>query len=393
MANESLFFTTRVECPICKTVNDYESVRVGAYYENGRDTDFCPTGIKWRNDKYEGYNPLIYFTATCSNCYYSREFSTNFKEWKDDNTFRNYRLKTVKERHLDQLATADSVVRTLGEAINVSRYPNETAIVKLHLAIFDELLNDHPSSLDLGRFYLRVGWVYRDLDKDEVPRVSSLRGMLLDLSDGLAGVRERLGATEESRTEFQTTLSDHFANTSLPAEIQAIMVRYRDQFNSGMQQIDQSFGVVVQQLTVMAELLNEYQAQVAGETATAEASYGNYPSFTDFLIDLKARWPHVVLGEREALEKAIFYYKEAFSGGREISPGNQQIQASYLIAELSRRIGDYDGAREFFNSTIKTGQAFVYENRNDPSRTALARKILELAIEQGRSNMKALKSA
>jgi len=37
-----------------------------------------------------------------------------------------------------------------------------------------------------------------------------------------------------------------------------------------------------------------------------------------------------------------------------------------------------------FNSTIKHGQEYIYQNRKDSSRTALARKILELAIEQGR---------
>ena len=52
----------------------------------------------------------------------------------------------------------------------------------------------------------------------------------------------------------------------------------------------------------------------------------------------------------------------------------------------------YDGAKQYFNSTIKTGQEFIYKNRDDKSRTALTRKILELAIEQGKLNMEALKS-
>jgi tetratricopeptide (TPR) repeat protein len=99
-----------------------------------------------------------------------------------------------------------------------------------------------------------------------------------------------------------------------------------------------------------------------------------------------------VLDEQEALEAAVEYYKKAFEDGRSISAGNQQIQASYLIAELSRRIGKYEDGKQYFNTTIKYGQEFIYQNRRDQSRTALARKILELAIEQGRENMDALKS-
>ena len=81
----------------------------------------------------------------------------------------------------------------------------------------------------------------------------------------------------------------------------------------------------------------------------------------------------------------------AFKDGRDIAQGNQQIQASYLIAELSRRIGDYEQAKEYFNTTIRSGQELVYRHKGDRSRTALARKILELAIEQGRESMAKLK--
>ncbi len=93
------------------------------------------------------------------------------------------------------------------------------------------------------------------------------------------------------------------------------------------------------------------------------------------------------------MEKAIQYYIEALQDGRTIAPGNQQLQATYLIAELSRRIGDYDGAKQYFNSTIKYGQEFIYQNRQDQSRTALARKILELALEQGKVNLASLQTA
>ena len=54
MPNDSPFFLTKIECPICKTVNEFETVKVGAYIENGRDTDFCPKEILWRFPKYEG---------------------------------------------------------------------------------------------------------------------------------------------------------------------------------------------------------------------------------------------------------------------------------------------------------------------------------------------------
>ena len=68
MANESPFLIIKIECPVCQTINEFEQIKVGAYTEDGRDTDFCPKDITWRLSKYQAYNPLAFFTATCSNC-------------------------------------------------------------------------------------------------------------------------------------------------------------------------------------------------------------------------------------------------------------------------------------------------------------------------------------
>ena len=67
MTSDSPFFLTKVECPICRTINEFETVRLGAYVEGGRDTDFCPTEITWSQPKYQAYNPLLFFIACCSN--------------------------------------------------------------------------------------------------------------------------------------------------------------------------------------------------------------------------------------------------------------------------------------------------------------------------------------
>ncbi|UCD62822.1 MAG: DUF2225 domain-containing protein [Candidatus Zixiibacteriota bacterium] len=394
MSSESPFFLSKIECPICKTVNEFETVRVGAYYEDGRDTDFCPTSIRWRYPRYDGYNPLVFFTATCGNCYYTREFTKSFKEWKSDNNFRTYRLKSVKEKHLDQLAVADSIVKKMGESIDVSRHPNESAIIKLNLAIFDELLCEHPSDLDLGRFYLRLAWIFRDQEKGENPGLRFLRGLMLEVDNRFQTFRERFESARQELAAFARHLSSHFESNELSSEVKARMGPFKDKLMEQVQSLAGEADGSSQRLQTLVELMEEYKAVAMGDEVGGEAAaYGQWSSFGEFLMSLKRGWEGIVTNEREALEKAIHYYKRAFSSGRDISPGNQQIQASYLIAELSRRIGEHDDARQYFNSTIKHGQEFIYQNRKDPSRTALARKILELAIEQGRANMEALKSS
>ena len=392
MSNESPFYLTRIECPICKTVNEFETVRVGAYVEQGRDTDFCPQQIQWRYPRYQALNPLVFFAATCSNCYYTREHNQAFRDWKKDAAFKTYRLKTVKDRHLEQLATADSVIKRLGERIDVEHHPQESAIIKLHLAIFDELLAGRPVELDLGRLYLRMAWVFRDLEKGDDPGERVLRGLMSEISRRYAALRSACTGLSEETSIFERHVSAPFDSEALSGAVRAQMAPYQSRFEQALTQLRSVLSSAETQLDDLQKLTDELQSAAISGGEVAGRSFAGFGNFADYLADLKKSWDGIAGCEHEAVKLAIRHYVEAFAEGRDISPGYQQLQASYLIAELSRRIGDHDTARQYFNSTIKHGQEFIYQNRHDQSRTALARKILELAMDQGRENMQALKA-
>ena len=393
MTSKSPFLIFKVECPVCKTINEFEQIKVGAYTEGDRDTDFCPQAIEWRYPKYLAYNPLVFFTGTCSNCYYTRELSNKYREWKSDNAFRTFQLKNIKARHLEQLSVADSVIRQLGEAIDIHRLPNESAILKLHLAVFDTLQTDHPSNLDLGRFYLRIGWVFRNLNESEDPNLALLSGLMSDIETKYTSLVNAVADTRKALDELAESVRVHFSADQIPAELQSEMFSFRERYDGVIAALGEPISNMDRKQQEFKTLHDEYRSTLLGRASgEGRFAFGEHNSLTDFLLKLQQGWSGIVASEHQALEQAVRYYKEAFGSGRDIAAGNQQIQASYLIAELSRRIGDYDGAKQCFTSTIKTGQEFIYQNRRDQSRTVLARKILELAIEQGRANFKALKA-
>jgi hypothetical protein len=372
-------------------VNEFVSLRVGAYTENGRDSDFCPKNIKWRFPRYQGYNPLLFFTATCSNCCYTREMTSKFREWKTDSTFRTYRLKPIKERHLEELSAEDSVIKRLAAGIDTGRRPNESAIIKLLLAIYDESLAERPNSLELGRLYLRIGWVFRDMQSGEDPGLKVGREMIGQLEKRHVAAHDTV---ESLSTEIDSYISTVDALTESPqiaSDIKADLLGQRDEYRDLLAQLHDNAANCQSRLARLKELLESYRLVLTGAGSETAGGFGKFPSFEAYLLDLRGSWDGTVSNETEALRQAIRYYRDAFADGRDISPGNQQIQASYLIAELSRRIRDHETAREYFSSTIKNGQQFIYQNRNDQSRTVLARKIMELAVEQGRANMEAVK--
>lgn len=394
MTTDSPFFHSRIECPICKSLNEFETVKVGAFVESGRDTDFCPTGIKWRYPKYQDYNPLVFFTATCSNCFYTREFNNSYKEWKNDNNFKTYKLKTIKEKHLDQLAREDSILKQLGNGIDLTRFPNETAIIKLLLAVFDEKLSDRFSNLDIGRWYLRIGWLFRDLGQSDNPNVSFLKSVMVEIESRYSQLWQSVESLKEQSSVFARHLSAHFESDKISAELKSQMLPYKEKFNAAIGGLDTSVSGAVEQLNAVQNLIEQYKNSTLGADGSGSGrAFGQFSAFTDFLVTLRKKWDGIVANENQALETAVEYYKKAFEESTDIAAGNQQIQASYLIAELSRRIGAHDQAKEYFNSTIKHGQEYIYRHRNDKSQTALARKILELAIEQNRTMNDELQAA
>jgi uncharacterized protein (DUF2225 family) len=394
MASESPVFLSKVECPICKTINEFETIRVGAYTESGRDTDFCPTGRQWRNPRYQAYNPLLYFIATCDNCYYTREFTNNFKEWKEDSNFKTYRLKTVKEKHLDHLAQADSALRIIGEVIDANRYPNETAILKFLLAIYDERLNEKPVDLDLARFYLRVGWIFREMGTGGDPNQQVVKGYLTDIDDNFTSLHGSLETVNEQLLRLDKLIASQFDDNKISAELKSHLYPLKDKHDNEAKSLRELLSLVDGKIDALEDISNEYKKMALGTAdGDVQAGFQKYRSFSDFLMELRPRWDGIPINELEALKMAVKHYKTAYEEGRDISEGNQQIQAAYLIAELSRRIGDYQMAREYFNITIRSGQEFIYRHKGDQNRTAMARKILELAMEQGRANLAEAKTA
>ncbi len=385
MAEETPFFMTKVVCPVCKTANEFETIKVGAYTESGRDTDFCPTGRTWRNPRYQAYNPLLYFTATCKSCFYTREFTREFKEWKSDSYFKTYRQKVIKDQHLGLLSEPESVIRLIGDHLDPKRHPNETAILKLILAIIDERLIDKSSDLDLARFYLRIAWIFREMEKEESPNHQSIKSYLIEADNKLDDFKHSVEKLKLQLHHLENAIGEQFSDEHVASELKSILYPIKDKYDSEIGSIREIGSVLDAKIDALEEINEEHKKVALGSSGDmAMPGFHEFGSFYEFLGKIAQKCEGAPKNEKEALENAVICYRRAFEDGRSIEAGNQQIQASYLIAELSRRIGQHEQAKDYFNTTIRQGQELIYRNKGDRSKTALARKILELAIEQAR---------
>ncbi len=386
--DESPFFQTRVECPVCKTVNDFETIKMGAYTESGRDTDFCPTDRVWRNPKYQGINPLLYFMATCSSCFYTREFNRKFREWKDDNAFRNYRQKAVRQKHLGAFAEDGSVLKRLGTSLWPASYPTETAINKLLLGILDESMLEQPSHFDIGRWYLRIGWLFRDKGPGMSGSPSPRAVVQVRMATTLRDLSVNVGRLTAGVTEVRQMVDGHPEATAAGPDDTDKPDRFRRTIASVTEHLD-AVGAGIETLlgALQDEGVNERTAVVGQMT---DERYGDAESHSAFLSSLRGKWDGVPASEWDALSLSLEHYRKAYVEERDIPQGNTQIQLAYMIGELARRVGQYDEAMQFFNVAVRSGRDWMHKLNNDQTNTALAKHLVELALEQSHRIREAL---
>lgn len=378
------FFKIKLECPVCKQINSFEVIKQGEYTESGKDTDFAPLGRVWTNPAYQKYNPLLFFTATCGKCYYTRELNSSYKEWQSDSNFKSYRLPLQRKKHLTELNSDNSIIKSLGKQINIDSHPYESAIIKLLLAIYDERLLDRFSSLDIARLFIRIGWVYRDQDQDNGGK-SSANLMLSKIQIEIDRLKDDLSGFGSRIPPLHRLISQDFDRVVGSAVESAASLKLK----SAMKNVQQVWSSFIEDVDLLQTEFDDAkkEIQLPHPESPAPTGFGKYPGFCDFLYTIKERWNEIEipLNETEALALALKYYMKAYQDSREIKAGLQQLQAAYLIAELSRRVGNLSQAAEYFKISSKLAQELRMKSKNDKSIFSNAQKILEMALEQGHS--------
>jgi len=167
MKRASTFNINRIECPVCGTQNEFKGVKPKAYVETGRDTDFCPLGRDWRDSRHQVRNPLLYFMATCKRCFFTHELNKEFIEWNNCLEFNSPAFLVLKRKHLTELNQRKGAIKKMGKALRPSKNPFSSAVIKFLLGIYDENLKPDPSTYNLGRYYLRIAWLFREEKQKE----------------------------------------------------------------------------------------------------------------------------------------------------------------------------------------------------------------------------------
>lgn len=166
------FVDSKAECPVCSTKVINKRIKPRLYAEQDPDVDLRPRKVTWLEKGLEDYIPRFYYIWFCPKCRFAA--GDSFFESPVKNTELRPMVFTKKMKTiLDKDPYVKKLVGYLSKDIIPSE-PNPFQSVKLHLlAIFliqqlEEM--EKRDTLNLGRYCLRLAWVYRDIT--ESPELS-----------------------------------------------------------------------------------------------------------------------------------------------------------------------------------------------------------------------------
>ncbi|MEW6752534.1 MAG: GGDEF domain-containing protein [Candidatus Latescibacterota bacterium] len=173
-------------CPICGSTNRFYRLKPDIVRAGKTEGDGHPLAYRWAKEGFDTIDPKRFFFGVCARCRYTGEL--------DDADFRQasgfaeeFRSRLAPDALRDLLTnstTGKGAAQGLGKLIRDSD-PLGSLLAQFHLGVFSQCLNQRPSHNNLARYYLRIGWIYRDqplfYPEADVAAVTS----------GLAGLRKR----------------------------------------------------------------------------------------------------------------------------------------------------------------------------------------------------------
>jgi len=164
---KSPFYIRQLKCPVCGTSGEQRWFQAKIYSEQNIDVDKQVQNFVWTEKVFEKYHPPLYYMWHCYNCHYTDSYIDFENPSKD--SFSNFRF--LKDTFIDQYQDdprVEKIIDKLGENVDYDKMNYYLAIKTHLLAIFiQELLEDEEErdSLKIGRYYLRLGWLYRELNQ------------------------------------------------------------------------------------------------------------------------------------------------------------------------------------------------------------------------------------
>ncbi len=152
-------------CPICEANNAFFRLKPDVCRPGKQENDGHPQVWKWAKPGFDSLDPKQFFWGICQKCRFAGELDDpEFRAAeKDPEGFKGQYASSALDRLVAGTLAGKSAVQALGKMIN----PKEafgTVLAHFHLGIFSHCLRQRIAPGNLARYYLRLAWLYRDLE-------------------------------------------------------------------------------------------------------------------------------------------------------------------------------------------------------------------------------------
>jgi diguanylate cyclase (GGDEF)-like protein len=156
----------KITCPVCLTESEYHRLKRDMARPVKTAGDGYPIEYKWQKAGFDSVDPKQFFMGVCSRCGFAGEL--------DDADFRQAgKAPEVYRKGFDEPALnllKDGAAAGKGAAQSLlKRVADEdvllSVIAQLHLGIYSQCCRSKMTAGPIARFYLRIAWLFRDLDR------------------------------------------------------------------------------------------------------------------------------------------------------------------------------------------------------------------------------------
>lgn len=215
------FISKEVVCPVCQKKSTQRRVKAHLFAEKSRDVDFRPLAYQRAKPGLEHIHPLVHYLWHCPHCQYTASPGAY------EDPVKALPLGLGKYRAaLAEPPGPEKAPGRVWERLTAGLDAPDLDFVlgiKLHLlAIFQLLLvQGHTGvrdSLNLGRYYLRLSWLFRELDEQASlqAQAQQARAMLAELRvDWPQAPSEAEAAATRAAQEYEAALGQSKALENL----------------------------------------------------------------------------------------------------------------------------------------------------------------------------------
>ncbi len=153
-------------CPICETKNVYYRLKRDMVRPLDTEGDGHPMRYKWGQAGFDSIDPLQFFWGVCTKCRYTGDLGdAGFRQ--AERMIKEYRGALQGDglrQLLVSVPTGKGVAQALGKRLDDKDILVQ-AVARFHLGIYSQCLRLDFSPGNLARFYLRIGWLFRDQER------------------------------------------------------------------------------------------------------------------------------------------------------------------------------------------------------------------------------------